>query len=106
MSETGHKIIVRDIRNRLSLRKPQADSLELLAKIAEVGMLKKDADTAAQLEAVKAIAPSVTGLIGDTPHCLAGFMHVFGDFVVVFLNLADSSLGTVPPSLALAGAGC
>ena len=57
--------IVRDIRNRLSLRKPQADSLELLAKIAEVGMLKKDADTATQLEAVKAIAPSVTAFDRD-----------------------------------------
>ena len=62
---TEHEKIVRDIRNRLSLRKPQADSLELLAKISEVGMLKKDADTAAQLEAVKAIAPSVTAFDRD-----------------------------------------
>ena len=65
MSETGHKTIVRDIRNRLSLRKPQADSLELLAKITEVGMLKKDADTAAQLEAIKVIVPSVTAFDHD-----------------------------------------
>ena len=57
--------IVRDIRNRLSLRKPQSDSLELLAKIAETGLLKKDADTVALLEAVKAIAPSVTAFDRD-----------------------------------------
>lgn len=56
---------LRDIRNRLSLRKPQADSLEILAKIAEVGVLKKNADTAVQLKAVKAIAPNVTAFDRD-----------------------------------------
>ena len=57
--------IVRDIKNRLSLRKPQADSLELLAKIADAGILKKDADVAAQLDAVKAVAPTVTAFDRD-----------------------------------------
>ena len=58
-------LVLGDIRNRLSLRKPQTDSLELLARIVEVSILNKDADTAAQLEAVKAIAPSVTAFDRD-----------------------------------------
>ena len=51
--------ILRDIKNNLSLRKPQAKSLEILAKVAATGLLKKNADVDAQLEAIKAICPSV-----------------------------------------------
>lgn len=51
--------ILRDIKNNLSLRKPQAKSLEILAKVAATGLLKKNADIAAQLDAIKAICPSV-----------------------------------------------
>ena len=41
------------IKNRLSLRKPQADSLEILEKLADVLELKKDVDVVAELAKVK-----------------------------------------------------
>ena len=56
---------LKEIKSRLSLRKPQAKSLEILAKIAATGLLKKDADTAAQLEAIKTICPSVASFDRD-----------------------------------------
>ena len=57
--------ILRDIKNNLSLRKPQAKSLEILAKVAATGLLKKNADVDAQLEAIKAICPSVNDFDRD-----------------------------------------
>jgi type III restriction enzyme len=41
------------ISNRLSLRPPQRDSLEILARVCEIASLSKDADLAANLEAIK-----------------------------------------------------
>ncbi len=41
------------IANRLSLRPPQRESLEILARICEILPLEKDADVAAALQAVK-----------------------------------------------------
>ena len=50
---------VNAISNRLSLRQPQRDSLEILARICEIVELDKDADVAKQLEIVKSEFPSV-----------------------------------------------
>ena len=63
--------IVDDIRQALSLRKPQADSLEILAKVAAVVPMRKDDGHAGrvplpeQLEAVKKICPSVKSFDRD-----------------------------------------
>jgi len=50
---------VRTISQRLSLRKPQADSLEILADVAGKIELSKDADPAAALAAIRDSYPSV-----------------------------------------------
>lgn len=65
---TGNEIIENEIRMNLSLRKPQADSLEILAKVAEVvfggcGPRKSDGEGAVAAEgllsAVQKICPGV-----------------------------------------------
>jgi len=48
--------ILRNVAQRLSLRKPQADSLEILAEILERTQLCKGADPAAALAAIQALA--------------------------------------------------
>ena len=62
---TENEQIENAIRQALSLRKPQADSLAILAKVAATGLLKKNADLAAQLEAVQKICPSVKSFDRD-----------------------------------------
>jgi type III restriction enzyme len=52
---------VNTISNRLSLRPPQRDSLEILARLCEIIPLQKDGDTARALEIIKLI--TVHGLI-------------------------------------------
>ena len=44
---------VNAISNRLSLRLPQRDSAEILARICEIAFLAKDADPAVALKAIK-----------------------------------------------------
>jgi len=48
------------IANRLSLRQPQRDSLEILDKVCELLPLSKDTDTAQALQAIQSAFPSVT----------------------------------------------
>jgi len=48
------------IANRLSLRKPQRDSVEILADIADLLPLKKDSDSASALKLIRQRYPSVT----------------------------------------------
>lgn len=50
---------VRTISQRLSLRKPQSDSLEILADVIGRTTLAKGGDTAAALEAIREFYPSV-----------------------------------------------
>ena len=51
---------VNTISGRLSLRPPQRESLEILARIADIIPLEKEADTAAALDIIKAEYPNVT----------------------------------------------
>ena len=53
------------ICNRLSLRKPQRESLEILDRICEIIPLTKEADVAAQLEAVQSEFSHVAGFDRD-----------------------------------------
>ncbi|MBU1038978.1 DEAD/DEAH box helicase family protein [Patescibacteria group bacterium] len=55
------------IKNRLSLRKPQADSLEILEKLADVLELKKDADVVSELSKVRALYPTCADFERDFP---------------------------------------
>ena len=55
------------IKNRLSLRKPQADSLEILEKLADVLELKKDIDPASELAKVRALYPTCSDFERDFP---------------------------------------
>ncbi|MBL8735357.1 MAG: DEAD/DEAH box helicase family protein [Planctomycetes bacterium] len=75
------------IANRLSLRPPQRDSLELLASIFERIDLRKDTDLAAALAAIQAAAPSVQEFERDFPSlCFAlatgvGKTRLMGAFI-------------------------
>jgi type III restriction enzyme len=55
------------IKNRLSLRKPQADSLEIIEKLADVLELKKNADAASELAKIRALYPTCSDFERDFP---------------------------------------
>ena len=48
---------INSIAHRLSLRTPQRDSLEILARVCEIVDLDKNADAAEQLEIIKSEFP-------------------------------------------------
>ncbi len=50
---------VNTISNRLSLRPPQRDSLEILARVCEIVPLQKDGDTAQALDIIQSEFPTV-----------------------------------------------
>ena len=81
------------IANRLSLRPPQRESLEILDRVCELLPLTKDADTAQALEAIRSAFPSVTDFERDFASlCFAlatgvGKTRLMGAFVA-YLNQA------------------
>ena len=58
---------VNAISNRLSLRPPQRDSLEILARVCEIVSLEKNGDTAQALETIKTEFPTVEDFERDFP---------------------------------------
>jgi type III restriction enzyme len=78
---------VNAISNRLSLRPPQRDSLEILARLCDIVSLSKGADAAVALEAVKSEFPSVEDFERDFPSlCFAiatgvGKTRLMGAFI-------------------------
>jgi len=82
-----HHFPVATISNRLSLRAPQRDSLEILARVCEIISLGKDGDTAQALEAIKTEFPSVEDFERDFPSlCFAiatgvGKTRLMGAFI-------------------------
>lgn len=78
---------VNAISNRLSLRPPQRDSLEILARLCDIISLKKNADAAEALKAVQAEYASVTDFERDFPSlCFAlatgvGKTRLMGAFI-------------------------
>ncbi|MBW1936570.1 MAG: hypothetical protein JRI84_13645 [Deltaproteobacteria bacterium] len=58
---------VNAISNRLSLRAPQQDSLEILARVCEIVLLEKDGDTDQTLETIKTEFPTVEDFERDFP---------------------------------------
>jgi type III restriction enzyme len=87
---------VRTISQRLSLRKPQADSLEILADILTKIELTKAGDTAAALAAIREFYPSVEAFEHDFPSlCFAiatgvGKTRLMGAFIA-YLYLKGKS---------------
>lgn len=79
--------ILRQIKARLSLRKPQADSLDILADILERTNFTKGADLVSMLAAIQAAYPSVTDFEREFPSlCFAlatgvGKTRLMGAFV-------------------------
>ena len=84
---------VNSVAGRLSLRPPQRESLEVLARIWEIAPPKKGADLAATLSAIRAEYPSVTDFEREFPSlCFAlatgvGKTRLMGAFIS-FLYLA------------------
>ena len=78
---------VNAISNRLSLRPPQRDSLEILARACEIVSLEKNDDTAQVLETIKTEFPTVEDFERDFPSmCFAlatgvGKTRLMGAFI-------------------------
>lgn len=87
---------VRTISQRLSLRKPQADSLEILADVASKIAFSKGGDTAAALAAIRDFYPSVEDFEREFPSlCFAlatgvGKTRLMGAFIT-YLYLTGKS---------------
>jgi type III restriction enzyme len=84
---------VNSISGRLSLRPPQRESLEILARVADIIPLEKERDTQAALEIIRSEFGSVTDFERDFPSlCFAlatgvGKTRLMGAFVA-YLHLA------------------
>ena len=78
---------VNAISNRLSLRPPQRDSVEILARVCEIVSLAKDADPVAALQAIKGEFPTVEDFEREFPSlCFAlatgvGKTRLMGAFI-------------------------
>jgi len=87
---TGSDRILRQICQRLSLRKPQEESLKLLADLANTLTLGKDVDLKASFDSIKAKWPHVEEFERDFPSlCFAlatgvGKTRLMGAFVSYF----------------------
>ena len=90
---------VNTISNRLSLRPPQRDSLEILARVCEIIPLHKDGNTAQALDIIKSEFPSVEDFEREFPSlCFAlatgvGKTRLMGAFIS-YLYCVSSTSGT------------
>jgi type III restriction enzyme len=84
---------INSISNRLSLRPPQRDSLEILARVCDIIDLDKGADPAKALEVIKSEFPTVTDFEREFPSiCFAlatgvGKTRLMGAFVSYLYNV-------------------
>jgi type III restriction enzyme len=85
---------VNDVTKRLSLRPPQRDSLEILARVCEIVSLQKDGDTTRALETIRSEFPTVEDFERDFPSlCFAiatgvGKTRLMGAFIA-YLHLSE-----------------
>jgi len=95
-NRTANDRIARTISQRLSLRKPQVASLEILADVANRIVLEKGGDTSGALAAIRDLYPTVTDFEHEFPSlCFAlatgvGKTRLMGAFVS-YLYLAGKS---------------
>ena len=84
---------INNITGRLSLRHPQRESLEILARVADIMPLKKDRDVTQALQTIQAEFPTVTDFEREFPSlCFAlatgvGKTRLMGAFIS-YLHLA------------------
>ncbi|MGO7643805.1 DEAD/DEAH box helicase [Rhizobium ruizarguesonis] len=90
---TANQRHVSAIAGRLSLRKPQRDSLDILNRVTEIISLRKGADRDAALEAIRSEFPGVSDFERDFPSlCFAlatgvGKTRLMGAFIT-YLHIA------------------
>ena len=94
------------IRNRLSLRRPQEESLNILAQLVETFTLKKNVPLAEELEKVKSLFPTCTDFERSFPSvCFAlatgvGKTRLMGAFVsYLFLEKGIKNFFVLAPNL-------
>ena len=85
--------IAQSIKNRLSLRPPQEESLRILSELTDILTLKKDSDLNTELEKIMSIYPTCTDFERNFPSiCFAlatgvGKTRLMGAFIT-YLYLA------------------
>ncbi|MBU2614705.1 MAG: DEAD/DEAH box helicase family protein, partial [Elusimicrobia bacterium] len=96
------------IRNRLSLRKPQADSLEILNKLTEVLELKKGVDPTGELAKVRELHPTCSDFERNFPSvCFAlatgvGKTRLMGAFITyLFVSKGIKNFFVLAPNLTI-----
>lgn len=94
------------IRNRLSLRKPQEESLNIFAQIVDTLTLKKNAQLTEELEKVKSLFPTCTDFERNFPSvCFAlatgvGKTRLMGAFIsYLFLEKGIKNFFVLAPNL-------
>lgn len=100
--------IANTIRNRLSLRPPQADSLEILATLADLIPLEKGNDLIAELEKVKALYPICSDFERNFPSiCFSlatgvGKTRLMGAFIAyLYLEKGIKNFFVLAPNLTI-----
>lgn len=100
--------IANSIKNRLSLRAPQAESLEILAGLGEKLTLQKNCDLAAELEKVQAQFPTCTDFERSFPSiCFAlatgvGKTRLMGAFITyLYLEKGMKNFFVLAPNLTI-----
>lgn len=100
--------IFHQIKNRLSLRKPQSDSLEIIAELADKLELKKDVDVVVELEKIKSLYPTCTDFERDFPSlCFAlatgvGKTRLMGAFIsYLYIAKGIKNFFVIAPNLTI-----
>ena len=100
--------IANQIKNRLSLRPPQSDSLDILSILTDKLKLKKGADLIAELAKVKALYPTCTDFERNFPSmCFAlatgvGKTRLMGAFVTyLYLEKGIKNFFVLAPNLTI-----
>jgi type III restriction enzyme len=96
------------IRNRLSLRSPQAESLEILTKLTDIIPLKKGLELTEELEKVKNLYPTCTDFERNFPSvCFAlatgvGKTRLMGAFIAyLFIEKGIKNYFVLAPNLTI-----
>jgi type III restriction enzyme len=99
---------VQAIKNRLSLRKPQSDSLQILEKLVNKLSLKKDVNLAEELKKVKELYPTCSEFERDFPSiCFAlatgvGKTRLMGAFIsYLYLAKGVKNFFVLAPNLTI-----
>ena len=100
--------IANQIKNRLSLRLPQSDSLDILSILADKLELKKGADLTSELAKVEALYPTCTDFERNFPSiCFAlatgvGKTRLMGAFVAyLYLEKGIKNFFVLAPNLTI-----